>query len=125
MRIIIILTDFKESSGDLLCNESLLQTGLNWGNFAPTLACVSLIYLTGIQAYYVNKNKFVMQQRLAIDSWWICIFYTIVCLIAFNPYFNLNPQSSYYFEHCHHFKEHSKFEHRNYMEIDSQTIYRA
>jgi hypothetical protein len=99
-----IITNFYEVNGDISCNQSIIDTGLNWGNFAPTLGAITLIYLTLVQAYYSHTSKSKMQQKLAIDSWWVCIFYSISCLIAFNPYFNLNPENSHYHENCHHFQ---------------------
>lgn len=102
--LIHLLTNFYEDSGDLICNQSILKTGIHWGNFAPTLGVICLIYLSVIQAYYSYKKE-KMEQRLAVDSWWICLFYSAVCVLAFNPLFDLNPHKMHYFENCHHFKE--------------------
>ena len=90
-----LLTNFYEGSGDIICNQSILVTGINWGNFAPTLAAITLSYLTIVQGYYTTQRKEIMEHNLAVKSWFICIFYTICCVLAFNPYFHLNPNNNH------------------------------
>ena len=98
-----IVTNFTERSGDLACNATLLETGLNLGNFAPLLASLSLLYLTAVQAYYTHQSKEIMLLRLAKDSWWLCLAFMLICLIAYNPFFSIKPDYTHYLEHCHHF----------------------
>ena len=102
-----IFTNFSEQNGDLMCNAAILETCINWGNFTPLLAAISLLYLTVVQAYYTNQDKSVMQQDLAKASWWWCAIFTIICLIAYNPYFSIEEDNNHYNLNCHHFKKHT------------------
>ena len=102
-----IFTNFSEQNGDLMCNAAVLETGINWGNFTPLLAAISLLYLTVVQAYYTNQDRSVMQQDLAKTSWWWCAIFTIICLIAYNPYFSIEEDNNHYNLNCHHFKKHT------------------
>lgn len=101
--LVKIATDFTEKNGDLACNATLLETGLNLGNFAPLLAGLCLLYLSLVQAYYTQQTREIRLLKLAKHSWPICLVFTCVSLIAYNPFFSIKADFSHYLKHCHHF----------------------
>lgn len=103
--LIKIATNFTEHNSDLACNATLLETGLSLGNFAPLLAGLCLLYLSIVQAYYTHQSKEARLLKLAKDSWPLCVVFTLVCLVTYNPIFSIKPDYSHYLQHCHHFKE--------------------